>query len=136
MPSKKLTRLRSHAYIRQSGRCCYCGVSMWVEDARRFAEAHGITVAQARSLQCTAEHLLARQEGGPDSAANIAAACKLCNMRRHRGAQPAPTPDQYRDQIKNRMAKRRWHDQWVFTTRTLVDARMASGAQKMHERHA
>jgi 5-methylcytosine-specific restriction endonuclease McrA len=122
MPSKKLVRIRSNAYLRQSGRCCYCGVSMWTKDPRSFARAHGITLAQARWHQCTAEHLLARQEGGPDSAANIAAACKRCNLWRHRGKRQPPEPERYREIVQQRMSRRRW-PAWVFSSPTLAGAR-------------
>ncbi len=125
MPSK-LARLRSQAFVRQQGRCCYCGVSMWIEDPRLFAEAHGITLAQARPLECTAEHLLARQDGGRDSETNIAAACQWCNMRRHRGRKQAPSPEQYQTFVRNRLAQRRWHHPWVLTNPTLADAHLAS----------
>ena len=135
MPAK-LVRLRSQAFFRQQGRCCYCDLPMWMDNPQGFAEVHGITLAQAHWHQCTAEHLLARQEGGPDSEANIAAACKWCNMRRHRGAKEAPTPDQYRMLVRNRLAQRRWDRQWVFTNRMLADARMVSSTPKRIERHA
>ncbi|WP_254782667.1 HNH endonuclease, partial [Lysobacter sp. yr284] len=34
------------------------------------------------SRRCTAEHLIARHEGGRNRRENIAAACWLCNQRR------------------------------------------------------
>ena len=127
MPSQ-LARLRSLAFVRQQGRCCYCDLPMWVDHPERFAQVHGITLAQAGWHQCTAEHLLPRQDGGPDSETNIAAACKWCNTRRHRGRKQPPTPDRYRKLVRKRLAHGRWHRQWLFSDLTLADAYSVSRA--------
>jgi 5-methylcytosine-specific restriction endonuclease McrA len=42
---------------------------------------------------CTAEHLVARMDGGRDTRDNIVAACRRCNAARHQlGLGPAPDP--------------------------------------------
>lgn len=61
---------------------------MWESDPESFARHHGISSATAKRFQCTAEHLVARQDGGKDTAANIVAACAYCNHGRHK-CQPA-----------------------------------------------
>lgn len=63
---------RQPVFIRQGGRCCYCGFAMWLDSSESFAECHGISVKQARFFQCTAEHLHARRDGGGDIRSNIA----------------------------------------------------------------
>lgn len=58
--STKLARCRQSAYTAQSGRYFYCGLPMWQQDPESFALSHGISLLQAKALQCTAEHLKAR----------------------------------------------------------------------------
>lgn len=81
---------------------------MWLSDDAGFAKAHGLTLRRAR-LRATAEHLVARQDGGK-SGSNIVAACLLCNNARH-AHRPAnaPDPDRYRARVQSQMAKDRWH---------------------------
>ena len=83
MPST-LKRIRTNAFLLQQGHCIYCHKQMWLSDLADFAVEHKITVKQARHLQCTAEHLRARKDGGGNTASNIAAACLFCNVRRHK----------------------------------------------------
>ena len=64
-------------------------------------------------LQCTAEHLLPQSEGGRDTLANIAAACAHCNRTRHKRKLP-PQPAAYREQVRRRVERGRWHARWVF----------------------
>ncbi|WP_282097584.1 HNH endonuclease [Luteibacter sp. SG786] len=59
-------------------------------------------------LRCTAEHLTARQDGGRNMASNIAAACWICNARRHRRKFPPP-PAAYRAFVQQRLDKGKWH---------------------------
>ena len=119
MPS--IDRSRSLAYHRQHGRCFYCYAPMWSADPSEVAKQYGITIQQARSLRCTAEHLRARQDGGDDSPGNIVAACLHCNNARHRKALP-PATDVYRATVQSRMIKRRWQGGWFFSSRSLVSA--------------
>ncbi|MCU7376155.1 HNH endonuclease [Paucibacter sp. O1-1] len=51
-------------------------------------EGCGLSLRQSLLLRCTAEHLRARQDGGGDGQANIAAACAHCNALRHRARDP------------------------------------------------
>ena len=62
------------AFGKQEGRCFYCGAPMWLEKKREFAAKHRITKKLAKRLRCTAEHLIARQDGGTDERENIVAA--------------------------------------------------------------
>ena len=82
--SKVIPKNRLLAFKKQRGRCFYCGVPMWLENKRVFAAKHRITKKLAKRLRCTAEYLIARQDGGIDDCENIAAACLYCNSTRHR----------------------------------------------------
>ena len=112
--AQSLSRIRFEAFRRQAGRCFYCNVLMWTDDCVAFAKRHGLSPRIARWLQCTAEHLQARQEGGRDSMGNVAAACRLCNHRRHAQRKVAPAPEQYRDLVQRRVSRKRWHYPDVF----------------------
>lgn len=106
MPNS-IPTLRKSAYNAQGGRCCYCGRPMWLKQPKAFAEAHNFSLKQARSLQCTAEHLLARTDGGGDSKDNIAAACLYCNRKRHQRKSP-PSPERFRSFVEGRVSRGRW----------------------------
>jgi 5-methylcytosine-specific restriction endonuclease McrA len=110
--TKSLAHPRATAYARQAGLCFYCDSPMWTSNPREFARRHNITLAQAMRLQCTAEHLKARQDGGTDSPSNIVAACQHCNQGRHRRKQ-APLPERFRQFVRKRMSKGRWHGNWA-----------------------
>ena len=58
------TKKRLFAFNKQKGRCYYCGAPMWLDNLSVFMSKYGIRKKQAQSLKCTAEHLLARQDGG------------------------------------------------------------------------
>ena len=104
-----LARRRHSAYLAQLGQCYYCGLPMWKnDDLESFCQAHGLKPSQALSLQCTAEHLEARQDGGLDTAQNIVAACLSCNQRRHK-RKKAPTPSAYLQLVRKRVRDGRWH---------------------------
>ena len=109
MPSKKLPTLRRQAFDHQHGRCWYCGVQMWLTSP---AELPGVPARSASRLQCTAEHLQARCDGGRDVAGNIVAACMLCNRTRHQRKKP-PSPDAYLADVRSRVVKGGWHYTWV-----------------------
>lgn len=111
MPSP-LVRPRAHAFSHQSGRCFYCGMPMWDGNPLEFANEHGITLGQAKRLQCTGEHLVARQDGGSTARSNIVAACRFCNEVRHRRKTPLP-PERYMLLVRKRMKLGRWHGPWV-----------------------
>lgn len=103
-----LKRIRTNAFLRQQGRCIYCYKQMWLSDPAQFAVEQNLTVKQARHLQCTAEHLHARKDGGGNTASNIAAACLFCNLRRHK-RKAGLTPEQFGVHVRTRMARGRWH---------------------------
>jgi hypothetical protein len=105
-----LKSARKRAYTVQSGRCFYCDAPTWLTDPETFARAHRLSRRCARQFQATAEHLLARQDGGLGGA-NIVVACCLCNLRRHARKGKAPTPDAYRQHIRARLAQGRWRIQ-------------------------
>ncbi|QHL91632.1 restriction endonuclease [Sphingomonas changnyeongensis] len=111
MPKKNTNaRYRTEAFERQNGRCIYCDAQMWLGGAlaqRAFGEAHGIRPRAARAFKATAEHLVPRQNGGRTDRDNIAAACRLCNMRRHRRKWQL-TPEQFRAHVQRRLAAGRW----------------------------
>lgn len=106
--SKTLIKSRSTAFERQGGRCYYCEFPMWRGSVEYFARLHGITLGQARQFQCTAEHLLARQDGGGNGRSNIVAACWVCNQRRHKHKHPL-SPEIYRELVQQRLDQGRWH---------------------------
>src|SRR3546814_12059443 len=68
----------------------------------------GLRARTVARLRCTAEHLIAQQDGGKDVAGNIAAACWLCDTRCHKRKSP-PLPEVYRAFVARRMAKGKWH---------------------------
>nr|WP_297801524.1 HNH endonuclease [Arenimonas sp. GDDSR-1] len=80
---------------------------MWNESPKEL-ERYGLRPSTAKPLRCTAEHLVAQQDGGRDVEGNIAAACRLCNARRHKRRKP-PTPEDYRIFVQKRIAKGRWY---------------------------
>jgi len=79
---KRIARLRLDAFKAQQGRCFYCTSRMWVKSPSELES--GAINRPARLLQCTAEHLVARQWGGKEDVSNIVAACWRCNQTRHR----------------------------------------------------
>ena len=104
----KLQRLRALAFHRQNGRCCYCDFPVWLDAPPAPAQGALAAYLASRAMRCTAEHLVARSDGGRDTAANIAAACWLCNYRRH--ARPKPlAPDEYRSLVQRRVRRGQWH---------------------------
>ena len=107
--STKIQVLRQHAFVHQQGRCWYCGVKMW---NRSPAELASVPPSRASVLRCTAEHLLARCDGGRDVASNLVAACTYCNHTRHKRKQP-PMPEVYRADIRRRLEQGKWHQPWV-----------------------
>ena len=113
----KLQQLRIDAFHVQNGKCCYCGVPMWNTSPDELLRL-GLRSRSAFPLRCTAEHLIAQQEGGKDVKGNIAAACWLCNQRRHQRKSP-PSPEKYRAFVQNRLAKGKWHPPDVARLRTL-----------------
>ncbi|WP_084612094.1 HNH endonuclease [Ferriphaselus amnicola] len=108
MPTTRLTKNRNSAFVRQSGLCHYCNFPMWQGDSsKQYAQAYGLSLTAAQKFQCTAEHLLARQDGGTDYADNIVAACRYCNQKRHKRKMPAE-PSSFRQLVQNRVRRGKW----------------------------
>lgn len=112
MSRRQITRNRFSSFLSQEGRCIYCGVLMWLDDVKSFAASRPISLRTARALQCTAEHLVPKCDGGGDGAANIVAACRRCNQGRHRRA-VVPEPARYRLAVQRRVGRGRWHDRCI-----------------------
>lgn len=68
---------------------------MWESDRRSFAREHGLTFRESLWYRCTAEHLVAKYEGGATSTKNIVAACRECNELRGRKCPPL-SPEGFR----------------------------------------
>lgn len=98
----KLQRLKADAFHAQKSRRCYCSLPMWNASTDEL-KPFGLRARTATPLRCTAEHLVAQQYGGKDLAGNIAAACWLCNTRRHKRKTP-PSPEAYRASVQKRLA--------------------------------
>lgn len=99
----KLQQLRTRAFHAQHGRCHYCGISMWLDSPDELPPPR----KSVRARQCTAEHLVARQDGGRDTAENIVAACLQCNLRRHRRKVPLPAAE-YLSLVHRRLGRGKW----------------------------
>jgi 5-methylcytosine-specific restriction endonuclease McrA len=106
----KIARFRAEAFRRQKGLCYYCRFPMWQDSPTKFAAKHRVTEREAQIFRCTAEHLVARQDGGTDAPSNIVAACLFCNQNRHRRT-PPPAPEDYRQGIGTRLMRGKWHAQ-------------------------
>ena len=105
--TNSLVSHRRSAYQRQKGRCFYCHAPMWQYDPKIIVRRYGLSPGQVAMLKCTAEHLIARSEGGGDASHNIVAACLCCNQRRHR-MRPPPSPDAYLEHVRKRLDAKRW----------------------------
>jgi len=97
----RVKNLRIAAFARQAGRCWYCGCNMILGSTQSIR-------------QCTAEHLVARSEGGRSNASNIVAACRFCNQTRHKRKR-ALAADCFKLLVQQRLSKGKWH-QLVFQT--------------------
>lgn len=104
----RLQKIRQVQIKAQAGCCYYCEQPMWLKDADGFAEKHRLSAGRAAFLRATAEHLVARSDGGEDTKANVVAACHYCNAHRHR-AQRALAPEEYAARVRLRLANGRWH---------------------------
>lgn len=92
----------------QGARCYYCAQPIWAENADRFAAQFGVSKRNAAKFQCTAEHLTPRSAGGTDDAGNIVAACRFCNLTRHKAKRPL-APKAFRAKVRKRVADGRWN---------------------------
>jgi len=106
--SCSLKKKRARAFNSQRGKCYYCGVPMWLNDIGCHPLQSRISAAAVKRLRCTAEHLVARTDGGSDANDNIVAACSFCNQARHRRRKPL-NPAGFRVLVKCRMRRGKWH---------------------------
>jgi hypothetical protein len=68
-----------------------------------------------QAFRCSAEHLVARCDGGGDEPSNIVATHVVCNQRRHKRRRALP-PDVYQSLVRSRMEKGRWHPESALRT--------------------
>ncbi len=102
--------LRFQAFQKQNCKCFYCGLPVWVKKGKKFARCYQLPVKRAAYLKCTAEHLVARQDGGADTAENVVAACLWCNKHRHhRRPHNAPDANTYKRRVEALIARGNWH---------------------------
>jgi len=87
-------------------------MSMWDGNPHAFIKQFGITEGIARRFQCTAEHVVARRDGGKDEGPNIVAACLFCNRTRHKARHPEDAT-QYANTVRSRLARGGWHPSQV-----------------------
>ena len=81
--TKRLQALRRRAYLRQDGKCWWCGKPMIFKPP---------TPGDTPQRLCTAEHLVPRSEGGRTDRNNIVAACRACNCARQATAYILTSP--------------------------------------------
>lgn len=108
MSKKRLKSIRTSAFHAQSGRCFYCDLPMWL----LYPSELSLRPRSAAPFQCTAEHLVARQNGGKDVAGNVVAAHASCNHRRHKRPGPAPSPESFRALVQRRVSSGKWWSSW------------------------
>lgn len=106
--TKSLQNTRFKAHTSQEHRCFYCQAPTWLDAPDHFAASYHLSGGEARQLRATAEHLIARCDGGGNSSHNIVCACLACNSRRHRRKQPLE-PEAYKVLVQQRLQKGRWH---------------------------
>ena len=106
MPS--ISKLRELAFRRQNGHCFYCCQPIWLGDASSLIKKWQLPQRKAKLLQATAEHLIAKSEGGKDTEGNIVAACVFCNRTRHVAKRPLG-PSEYCARVRTRLLEGRWH---------------------------
>ncbi|MDN4144926.1 HNH endonuclease [Pseudomonas tohonis] len=73
------------------------------------SELTGLSPRQVARRRCTGEHLVAHQDGGMATEANIAAACWACNQRRHRRKE-AVSSSEFQVLVQMRVAEGRWRE--------------------------
>lgn len=105
---KKTKRFMLIAANAQKWRCYYCDYPIWDKDYEEFAKTYVLKNGPLRLLRATAEHLIARCDGGADTQKNIVAACDYCNKTRHKAKVPL-SPLEFRAKVQKRLAKGRWH---------------------------
>jgi 5-methylcytosine-specific restriction endonuclease McrA len=85
---------------------------MWTGDCKSFADRHRLSARAAADLKCTAEHVVAKCDGGSNATSNIVAACRRCNFLRHNRKVPKGA-QQYQAYVQGRVARGGWHNDAV-----------------------
>ena len=106
--STTLIKSRFKAFNLQQGLCIYCELPIWLDKPEAFAKKYKITTKGAALFKCTAEHLLAKQDGGKDRESNIVAVCHFCNQNRHKCKKPKD-PISYKQFVRSRLGKGKWN---------------------------
>lgn len=101
------TQARHIAFQNQSNLCFYCNAPMWEKEATSFLSQFRLTKRQIPLFRCTAEHLIARCDGGTNIRENIVAACWYCNQTRHRFPN-APDPSTYKKIVTKSSRAGKW----------------------------
>lgn len=104
-----LKTMRLKAFRNQFGRCYYCERPIWINGKEGFAIKYSIPLSMVEKYKCTAEHLVARCDGGGDNQSNIVAACFFCNNSRHHG-KCAPSPSKYKELVQRWLNEGKWHE--------------------------
>ena len=128
MSTARIQSARRKAFERQNSKCFYCKVSMWLTSPFELDGCKSESSGYAR-LQCTAEHLLPRGNGGQDCDANIVAACAHCNRTRPKRVRP-PAPEAYRKDVARRVKRGAWHHPWVHARGLLGRLQPQAAAQR------
>lgn len=126
-PMDPVRKFRARAFFSQRERCCYCGCQMWLDDNLQFRLRFNLTPGQSKDFRCTAEHVVARRDGGKTSATNIAAACYRCNHGRH-ARKKSLSVSGYSELVAKRIRKGGWHVLNVLENGLLRVTRVKSGA--------
>ncbi|WP_080579222.1 HNH endonuclease [Sinorhizobium fredii] len=106
--TSNIQKLRRKAAKSEGRQCYYCQQPMWETDPKIFSERFRVPTRAVFLFQCTAEHLVARCDGGRDTKENIVAACLYCNKNRHRTKRPKDAAS-YARYVRSRMKQGRWH---------------------------
>ncbi len=99
--------IRARKMRRQKGLCYYCGTPMWSDDPEEFRKLYRLQQRTLFRYQCTAEHLIARQDGGGNGSGNIVAACYHCNQTRH-NSKRVQSAEKYRIRVRRRVSTGTW----------------------------
>lgn len=100
---------RHQAFKSQLGLCFYCNQPMWEKNPNSFISKYGLKSSVVKHLQCTAEHLIPRSEGGNNSKQNIVAACRYCNSTRHM-SKKVLNPENYKKFVLEKLKIKQWHN--------------------------
>jgi len=117
--SKSIKKNRALAFESQDGKCCYCGFPMWIGSPGDYLPSRFASKPAMNRLRCTAEHKVARVDGGPNSRRNIVAACWFCNQNRHRRPNPLSS-EKYAVFVQSRVRAGKWHPPVLHTMRMYV----------------